>query len=231
MILNKWTLAGVCLLVSFLAAGSTTGAQQCTSSQNAAVECFAADAVKTDLLTVHYGMTMAQYKAYSVAVSKIIQAPDTNLVVFGLSCAVADAMPPTNANGSANQTAQTNAINSIVAAEISSGIVSPPSGANQQDMQWFAIDLVNSMNASNGVLLSPGTLLRIIDSYVVTSTSGGVVNWPQVNSNLATMVGNLEGSGLLRLPPSITQVEVTSFAQSLAQTIYTYKTATGRASL
>jgi hypothetical protein len=144
---------------------------------------------------------------------------------------VADAMPPTNANGTANQAAQTNAVNAIVAAEVASGIASPPSGASTQDMQWFALDLVSSMNASNGVLLSPGTLLRIIDSYVVSSTSGGVVNWTQVNANLATMVSNLSTSGLLKLPPSITQAQATAFAQSLAQTIYTYKTATGRTSL
>jgi len=231
MKLKTWILAGVCLLVSLSALAKPAGAAQCTSSPSAAVECFAANAVKTDLLTIHYGMTTAQYKAYAVAVSNIIQAPDTNLVIFGLSCAVADAMPPTNADGSANQAAQTNAVNSIVAAEIASGIVSPPSGTSQQDMQYFALDLVNSMNGSNGVLLSPGTLLRVVDSYVVTSTSGGVVNWAQVNSNLATMVSSLASSGLLKLPPAITQADVTRFAQSLAQIIYTYKTATNRTSL
>jgi hypothetical protein len=214
-----------------MAFATPTHGQQCGSTQNAAVECFAANAVQTKLLTVHYGMTMKQYEAYTVAVSKIIQAPDTNLVVFGLSCAVADAMPPANADGSANQTAQTNAVNSIIAAEIAGGIASLPSGTSRQDMQWFALDLVNSMNANNGVLLSPGTLLRIIDSYVVSSTSGSAVNWTQVNSNLATMVSNLASSGLLKLPAAITQAQVTSFAQSLAQIIYTYKTATGRTSL
>ncbi|MGH9738826.1 MAG: hypothetical protein ACRD4X_09595 [Candidatus Acidiferrales bacterium] len=232
MRLNKWIFAGICLFVPMTLLAYPAHAQRsCTSSQNAAVECFASNAVQTKLLTLHYGMTMPQYEAYSVAVSKIMQAQNTNLVVFGLSCAIADAMPPTNADGSANQTAQTNAVNSIAAAEIASGIATLPSQTNQQDMQWFSMDLVNSMNANNGVLLSPGTLLRLIDSYVVTSTSGGVVNWTQVNSNLATVVGNLASSALLKLPASITQAEVTSFAQSLAQTIFTYKTATGRSSL
>ncbi len=232
MVLNKWIFAGVCLFVPITLLAYPAHAQRwCTSSQDSAVECFASNAVKTKLLTVHYGMTTAQFQAYSVSVSKIIQAQNTNLVVFGLSCAVADAMPPTNADGSANQSAQTNAVDSIVAAEIASGIASLPAETSQQDMQWFSLDLVDSMNASNGVLLSPGTLLRLIDSYVVTSTSGGVVNWTQVNSSLAVMIGNLANSGLLKLPPSITQADVTSFAQSLAQTIYTYKTATGRTSL
>ncbi|MGH9686064.1 MAG: hypothetical protein ACRD5K_03105 [Candidatus Acidiferrales bacterium] len=230
--LNKWIFAGVCLFVPMTLLAYPARAQRsCTSSQNAAVECFASNAVSTKLLAVHYGMTMSQYKAYTVAVSNIIQAPDTNLVIFGLSCAVADAMPPEDADGSADQAAQTTAVNSIVAAEIASGIATLPPQTNQQDMQWFSMDLVNSMNAGDGVLLSPGTLLRLIDSYVVTSTSGGVVNWTHVNSNLATMVGNLASSGLLKLPASITQADVTSFAQSLARTIYTYKTATGRTSL
>jgi len=232
MVLNKWIFAGVCLFVPITVLARPAHAERsCTSSQDSAVECFANNAVKTKLLTIHYGMTTSQFQAYTVSVSKIMQAQNTNLVIVGLSCAVADAMPPTNADGSANQAAQTDAVNSIVAAELASGIASLPAETSQQDMQWFSLDLVNSMNAGNGVLLSPGTLLRLIDSYVVTSTSGGVVNWSQVNSNLAVMVGNLATSGLLKLPASITQAEVTNFAQSLAQIIYTYKTATGRTSL
>jgi hypothetical protein len=74
-------------------------------------------------------------------------------------------------------------------------------------------------------------MLRIVDSYTVSATSGGVVNWTKVNSSLATMVSNLATVGLLKLPPGVTIAQAQAFTQSLAQTIYTYKVATGRATL
>jgi hypothetical protein len=228
MLIRKLAVAGVCL---GMAAAASSVRAQCTQSQDAAVQCFAGNALKTGLFTLHYGMSQTQFKAYSISVSRIMQAQDTNLILFGMSSAVADAMPPTNADGSANQIAQTNAVNAIVAAEISSGIIAIPAEVNQQDMQWFSLDMVTSMDANKGILLSPGTLLRVIDSYVVTSTVGGSVNWTQVNASLTTMIGSLSSAGLLKLPPSITTAEVTSFAQSLAQTIYVYKVATHRTTL
>jgi hypothetical protein len=45
---------------------------------------------------------MSQFKAYGVSVSKIVQQQPTALAVVGLASAVADALPPTNASGSAN---------------------------------------------------------------------------------------------------------------------------------
>ena len=90
------------------------------------MQCFAGYALKTGLFTLHYGMTATQFDAYSVSVSNIIQAPETNLILFGMASAVADAMPPTNVNGTANQVAQTNAMNAIVVAEVTNGLVTYP---------------------------------------------------------------------------------------------------------
>src|SRR5580704_11700166 len=109
---RKLIMAGVCL---GLAMAATVPAQaqseaQCSRSQDTAVQCFAGNAIKTGLFTLHYGMSAAQFETYGVSVSKIIQAPETNLIAFGMASAVADAMPPTNANGTANQIAQTNAM-------------------------------------------------------------------------------------------------------------------------
>ena len=87
------------------------------------------------------------------------------------------------------------------------------------------------MNANNGILLSPGTMLRVLDSYVVSATASGTVNWTQANSGIATMINNLAAAGLLKLPATITTAETIQFAQSLAQVTYTYRTATGRQSL
>jgi hypothetical protein len=87
------------------------------------------------------------------------------------------------------------------------------------------------MNTNNGILLSPGTMLRVIDSYVVTATTSGTVNWTLANSGITTMITNFASAGLLKLPATITTAQAIQFAQSLAQITYTYKTATGRTTL
>src|SRR5580698_8157215 len=187
MIVKNIALAGVCLFV--VSAAPPLRAQGgCASAQDAAVECFVGNAVHTKLVTMQFGMTMSQFKAYGVSVSKIVQEQPTALAVVGLASAVADALPPTNANGSANSAAQTAAVNSIVQAAITDDIITVPAETNAQDLKWFSLDLVGAMNASNGILLSPGTMLRVIDSYVVTATTNGTVNWTQANSGIAAMI-------------------------------------------
>ena len=229
MNLKNIVLVGVCLLV--VSAAPSLRAQSCSSGQDAAVQCFVGNAVRTNLVTLQYGMSMSQFKAYGVSVSKIVQQQPTALAVVGLASAVADALPPTNADGSANVAAQTAAINSIVDAGIANNFLTLPAETTSQDLKWFSLDLVNVMNTNNGILLSPGTMLRVIDSYVVTATVSGTVNWTQANSGILTMINNFATAGLLKLPATITTAQAIQFAQSLAQITYTYKTATGRTTL
>jgi hypothetical protein len=106
-----------------------------------------------------------------------------------------------------------------------------PAETNSQDVKWFSLDLVHAMNVDHGILLSPGTMLRVIDSYVVSSTTNGTVNWTQANSGVAAMITNLSGTGLLKLPTAITTAQAIQFAQSLAQITCAYRTATGRSTL
>jgi hypothetical protein len=230
MRIRKFMIVGVCLATAAIAAPSVA-AQNCNSSQDAAVECFVGYAVRTNLSALRYGMNMTQFKAYGVAVSKILQDQQDYLVLAGVAGAVADAMPPTNATGSANVAAQQAAITSIVQAEVTDGLVTIPAEVTEQQMIWFSLDMVTSMNETNGIMLSPGFLLRMTDSYIVTATSNGVVNWTTVNTNLASLVSSLSVAGLLKLPASVTLAEAQTFAQNLAQAIYTYKVATGRTSL
>jgi hypothetical protein len=215
-------------------AHAQTPPPSCTTSSDAAVQCFVANAVATGLTQPRYGMTLAQFQAYGVAVTKILQTDQTYIVLVGLSSAIADAMPPTNADGSFDTAAQETAIAQIVAAAATDGFVWPPSGTDLQDLQWFTQDLVNAMNVNQQVLqiLTPGVTLRIIDSYIITATgSDGTVNWPQVNASLTTLVANFISSGLVRLTPSLTTAQLTAFVTALAQTISTYKVSTNRASL
>jgi len=174
---------------------------------------------------------MTQFKAYGVAVSKVMQTQQAYLVLFGISSAVADAMPPTNADGSPNAAAQQTALNSIVHSEIANGLVAVPAEVSEQQLEWLSLDLVTSMNSMPEIMLSPGTLLRITDSNVVAATTGGVVNWTLADANLVSMVNSLSTAGLLKLPPSVALSGVEAFTQDLARAIYTYKAATGRATL
>ncbi len=160
--IRRLLCAGVCLGIFAMMPASVHA--QCTSSQNAAVECFVSNALKTNLTSLRYGMTTSQFKSYGVAVSKILQDQQTYIVLLGLSGAVADAMPPTNANGSANVAAQQAAMNAIVAAAVTDGLATIPQQSSQQDLEWFSLDVVSAMNESSGVMLSPGTLLRVVDS-------------------------------------------------------------------
>ena len=228
MKLTKILMVGVCLGTVW---ASMAQAQGCASGQDAAVECFVGNAVHTNLVSIQFGMTMPQFKEYGVSVSKIVQSQPTSLAMVGLASAVADALPPTNANGTANVTAQSTAMNSIVDAGIANGFLSLPAETNAQDLKWFSLDLVRVMNVNNGIVLSPGTMLRVIDSYVVSSTTNGTVNWTQANSGIATMMTNLASAGFLKLPATITPAQATQFAQALAQITCTYRTATGRSSL
>ena len=236
--LNKIALAGVCFGMFAAAASAQSSRSQfsCTSSQDAAVRCFVMNAASTNLVTPHFGMSLTQFEAYGVAVSRILQTQHTYLVLVGTSSAIADALPPTNADGSpsaAAQTAQSAAVNSIVTAALADGFASAPSGVNTQQLQWFALDLVDAMNATNGFmqLLTPGVGLRLIDSYLLTATSNGAVDWTQVQTSLSTAVDNMVAAGMMKLPSGMTASQVKAFAVSLAQAINTYKVATGRKNL
>jgi hypothetical protein len=231
MRIRKLLIVGVCLAAGAAIAAPAAYSQACTSSQDAAVECFVGNAVRTNLTSLRYGMTMSQFKSYGVAVSRILQAQQDYLALAGVASAIADAMPPTNTDGSANTAAQQAAVTAIVQAEITDGLVTIPAEVSEQQMIWFSLDMVTSMNETKGIMLSPGFLLRITDSYIVTATTNGVVNWTTVNSSLATMVSSLSSAGLLKLPASVTLADAQTFSQALAQAIYTYKAATGRTSL
>jgi hypothetical protein len=232
MKIRKSAIVGVCLAAASMAAWTpSVRAQNCEASQSAAVDCFITYAVKTDLTSLRYGMNMTQFKAYGVAVSKIVQAQQAYVVMAGIASAIADAMPATNANGSANAAAQETAVNSIVQAEVSCALFTLPAGVSEQQAEYFSQDLVTSMDAADGIMLSPGFLLRVIDSYVVSATSNGTVNWTQVNSQLAAMMSNLSSAGLLKLPSTVPLGNAQTFAQDVAQAIYAYKQATGKTSL
>jgi hypothetical protein len=230
--LKKLALLGICLGAAASATPSVY-AQNCTASQAAAVQCFVANAVTTKITKPRYGMTLPQFEAYGVAVSKIVQTHHTYLLLTGIASAISDAMLPTDANGSANQSAQDLAVSQIVDAAIAGGFVAPPPGTTAQDLQWFTLDLVTAMNDNDGVLqtLTPGVGLRMIDSYIVTGTSSAKVNWTEVDSSLSNAVDSFITARLMTVPPGHTSAQVKTLVNSLARAIYAYKVSTHRDAL
>jgi len=235
MQLRKIILAVVFLIVATSLVSRSASAQStnCTASQQAAVQCFVANAVATDLTQPRYGMTLTQFEAYGVAVSHILQTHHTYLMLVGTSSAIADAMPPTNVSGTANQAAQDMAVTQIVSAAVSNGLANTSEFATLQDLQWFSLDITGAMNNNNDVfeMLTPGVSLRIIDSYIVTGTSNGTVNWTTVDASLSTAVDNFIASGMMKVPAPMTTAQLKSFINTLAHVIYDYKVSTGRKSL
>ena len=230
--LRKLAALGIVLGAATFAPPSVS-AQNCTATQAAAVQCFVANAVATKITSPRYGMTLPQFEAYGVAVSQIVQTHHTYLMLIGMASAISDALPPTNENGTANLSAQDLAVTQIADAAIAGGFVTPPAGTTAQDLQWFTLDLVTAMNDNEGTLqmLTPGVGFRMIDSYIVTETSGATVNWTLVDSNLSTAVDSLMTSGLMKLPDGHTAAQVKTLIDSLAKAIYAYKVSTKRTSL
>jgi hypothetical protein len=235
MLIRNTILAGV-FSVFVLAASSAPAAAQptdCTANQQAAIQCFVANAVATNLTKPRYGMTLAQFEAYGVAVTHILQTHTTYLMLVGTSSAIADAMPPTNANGTANQAAQDLAVEHIVSAAVQNDLASTSEYATLQDLEWFSLDVTTAMNDNGGVMamLTPGVSLRIIDSYIVTGTTNGKVNWTVVDDSLSTAVDHFVASGMIKIPAGMTSTHLKSFITALAHVISDYKVATDRKTL
>jgi len=215
-----------------LALAAQAGAQtKCNSSQDAAVQCFVANATNTGLATLPPGQTLTQFKAYGVAVSNIIQTPKTVVFVLGIAGAAVDALPPRNADGTPNQAAQDGAVNAIVDAALTDGLVSLPASTTSDQLKQFAREITVAMDQNAGPTLAVGSVLRLVDSIINSATSGGTVDWAQVSANLSTLINGFVAAGLLKIPATASLASINQFSNSAAQAIYNYKIATGKATL
>ena len=223
-------LASLCLL---LAATQAVQAQTaCNADPAAAVQCFVKNAVNSGLATLPPGMTLSQYKAYGVAVSNIVQTPPTLVFLLGAMGAVSDALPPVNADGSPNQAAQDAAVNAMIDAALRDGLITLPPNTTVDRLKMFAHDVCMAMMQNNGVSVSPGAILRFLDSFLVSATlSDGTIDWNKVNASVSSLVDGLTSSGLLKLPAGATASSAKQFAMDVAKIIQDYKAATRKARL
>ena len=237
--LRKNALRCVCVLLAAFVAAPLRAQTNCTADASAAIECFVANAVATNLTAPRHGLTPTQFQAYGVAISQILHTHHSYLMLLATASSVADAMPPINASGTPNQAAQTAALDAIVAAELATGFVSLPQGVVRQDVQWFAEDVAAPMNNSQGYLqlLTPGAALRLLDTYVVAATTAGsggapsTVDWQKVETSISNAVDAFTSAGIILIPPGEASTKLKALLQDVAQIIFTYKTATGRANL
>jgi hypothetical protein len=230
--LSAIALAAAILILAIAAPANAQTLTPCTSSQASAVNCFVGNAVATKILTVPSSMNMTSYDNYAVAVLRIAQDTNVSVILLGTTSAIADAMPAKDANGTANETAQTNAVNSIINSEVLNGILVLSAQTTEAQLETFAQQTVINMTGFTGVSFSPGAALRLIDSYIVAGTStSGTINWTTVNASLKAAVKNLVGSGMLKLPSSVSEARFTTFVEDVAQSIATYKSATGKKTL
>jgi hypothetical protein len=233
---KKLILLFLCSTMVAISAAPLRAQTNCTANAGAAVQCFVSNAVAAKLASPRHGLTLAQYQAYGVAVLQILQTHHSYLVLVTTASSVADAMPPLNANGTANQAAQDAAITAIVAAEFANQFVTLPQGTSLQDLEWFAEDVAAPMNDNQGYmqLLTPGAALRLLDSYIVAATTPGAggaaatVNWQTVETNISNVVDTFTNAGLIKIPAGETSTHLKALMLAVAEEIVTYKTATGR---
>jgi hypothetical protein len=230
--IKRIVITGVFVSIFGLLMSQPGIAQSCTGNQDDAVDCFIRNAVSTRLLVIPKGMTMTQFKSYGVAISKVLQSPPAAVFLLGMAGAIADAIPPSNLDGTVNQAAQDAFVNAIITAGLRDGIINLPVETTSAQLEQFARELTAGMTSNGGVSISPGAFLRVLDVYIVAATPlSGPVNWSQVTTNINILVSGLQTAGLIRLPASVTLSSIEQFALDTANAIEVYKLATGKAHL
>ena len=230
---KKQRLVWACLGLLTAALPLRAQATGCTASPDAAVKCFVRNAVYTGLVSLPAGMTLTDYKNYGVAVSNIMQTPSTLVFLLGTMGAVADALPPSNADGvTPNQGAQDAAVSAIIDAALNDGLISLPAGTTADQLKMFARDIGSAMAQNDGVSFAPGAFLRLLDAYLLNATQAdGTVDWSQVQSSISGLVDALVASGMLKLPAGASADNVKQFAYDVVVAIRDYKLATGKITL
>jgi len=239
--------ASLAAALTTLAAAPPARAQfpaTCTAAQNAAAKCVAGTALNAKLLLVPSGIAPSPDGTLDLASPRAPRSRSIAVTIAAALFAVADAMPPANANGSPNAAAQIAAINAIIEAAVSRGILPLPARTTLAQLQSLAqSSAANAAADSNAeadagddrnddASLSPATVLRVIDSYIVTATdANGNVRWATADAGISAAIGNLLSSGMIQLPSGMTLSKLDLFAGDVARAIAAYKSATGRRSL
>jgi hypothetical protein len=80
-------------------------------------------------------------------------------------------------------------------------MISLPANTTANQLKLLARQVTATIDQNTGVVISPGALLRVLDSYLISAASGGTVDWAQVPTNISNLVDGLVSAGFSSFLP------------------------------
>ena len=166
--------------------------------------------------------------------SREIGTYDPRLInpLMATSTMISQMLPPTNSDGTANQTRQDNAVNSAVQSLVNNKLVpAPTSTIPLGDMQSFALSITHSQNQYKDVQIAT-PLLMLIKNIVASDTVNGVVNWTGctatvtcVQQDVNDLISMAVSGGQIKLDPGVSIAQMQAFGYDLAKIVDAYNKA------
>lgn len=153
--------------------------------------------------------------------------------LMATSTMISQMLPPTNSDGTANQTRQDTAVNSAVQSLVSNGLVpAPTSTIPLSDMKSFALSIAHSQNKYKDVQISTPLLLLIKNVVASDTDANGVVNWTNctatttcVQQDINDLISMAVSGGQIKLDPGISMSQMQAFGYDLAKIVDAYNRA------
>ncbi len=160
-------------------------------------------------------------------------SPRTVNPLLGLSSMVAQALPPTNSDGTLNQSRQDAAVQAAVDSLVRNGLIAPPDPTiTVDDMKYFAVLLTRLMNNYKDVQVTSPILVWLKAVVKSNTSSSGTVNWSDCTATSTCVQGDVNdlvaiamSGGQVRLDPGVTQAQLQAFAFDLAKIVDAYNRA------
>ncbi len=167
--------------------------------------------------------------------SNEISSYDPRLInpIMATSTMISQLLPPTNSDGTLNQTRQDTAVKSAIQSLVNNGLVPPPTTSIPvSDMQSFALSITHSQNNYKDVQIA-SPLLMLIKNIVASDTNAaGVVNWTAcsatvtcVQQDVNDLISMAVSGGQIKLDPGISLAQMQSFGYDLAKIVDAYNRA------
>ncbi len=166
--------------------------------------------------------------------SREIGTYDPRLInpIMATSTMIAQMLPPTNSDGTANQARQDAAVNSAIQSLVNNNLVPAPTfNIPLADMQSFGLSIAHSQNQYKDVQITT-PLLLMIKNIVASDTTNGVVNWTGctatatcVQQDVNDLISMAVSGGQLKLDPGVSLAQMQAFGYDLAKIVDAYNRA------
>lgn len=164
--------------------------------------------------------------------SNEISSYDPRLInpLMATSTMISQMLPPTNSDGTLNQTRQDNAVNSAVQSLVNNGLVPAPTASIPlADMQSFALSIAHSQNSYKDVQISTPLLMLIKNIVGSDTNSAGAVNWTGctatvtcVQQDVNDLISMAVNGGQIKLDPGVSMSQMQAFGYDLAKIVDAY---------